>query len=600
MAEDVKILMLKGDKGDAGVSGDYSTIDNKPSINGVELDGNKSLDALDIASRTALSAEIASRSEGDNALQVEIDVLESKTSSLGTRMTTAETDINVLDARMDTFASLPAGSTSGNAELVDIRVGADGTTYPTAGDAVRGQVTDLKSDLNKLILFDDYQTTSGKFIKWADGTFGEYSPLKASSLIDVHLAKYVKIVNNEDTAQDQRGCAFYDKYKNFVSGVQYDRSGVYVITVPTDAWYFAFTISSTTDSFYIYNTNEYKNDEFFAVSYTRNSGKYIKWIDGKLGDYAPLSYTSKINIEGFAKIYLQLSDDSATDARGCAFYDKDHLFISGVQYNRSYNYLIAIPDNACYFACTLTNSSDVITVYAKSNSEKAVTASEYNPCKYFGESISVFNNGLCIGDSLTKGVFNQNVDPSADTYMEIQKYSYPTILSKMIGVPLTNMGNSGITTKDWYLLHQSDDLSGYDFAIINLGVNDTTEKGTTVAESGQYLGYIISKLQNENQKIKIFIANILPNYYSTNEEWYAQINETRETAVSNYSNCYLVDLTEFSACKANTPYSQGHLTAIGYAKEASELKSYISYIIDSNLSAFMDVQFSNTDYGYNS
>ena len=55
---------------------------------------------------------------------------------------------NLLSARMDTFTQLPSGSTSGDAELIDIRVGADGVTYPTAGDAVRGQVSDLKSDLS--------------------------------------------------------------------------------------------------------------------------------------------------------------------------------------------------------------------------------------------------------------------------------------------------------------------------------------------------------------------------------------------------------------------------------------------------------------------
>ena len=66
---------------------------------------------------------------------------------LTTRMSAIETEQAVQDARMDTFTSLPEGSTSGNAELADIRVGADGTTYDTAGNAVRGQISGLKSDL---------------------------------------------------------------------------------------------------------------------------------------------------------------------------------------------------------------------------------------------------------------------------------------------------------------------------------------------------------------------------------------------------------------------------------------------------------------------
>ena len=59
-----------------------------------------------------------------------------------------ENDVNVLDSRMNEFTSLPQGSTSGDAELADIRVGANGNTYPNAGDAVRAQYSELKQDID--------------------------------------------------------------------------------------------------------------------------------------------------------------------------------------------------------------------------------------------------------------------------------------------------------------------------------------------------------------------------------------------------------------------------------------------------------------------
>lgn len=70
--------------------------------------------------------------------------------------------INVLNARMNTFASLPSGSTAGNAELLDIRVKADSTTATSAGNAVREQFNELKGDLGNNITFNRNQIVYGK------------------------------------------------------------------------------------------------------------------------------------------------------------------------------------------------------------------------------------------------------------------------------------------------------------------------------------------------------------------------------------------------------------------------------------------------------
>lgn len=72
----------------------------------------------------------------------------------------------VLEKRMDGFASLPDGSTSGDAELKDIRVSFDGKTYNTAGDAVRGQA---KGNFDSIELLKTGKVKHTLDLQWEQG-----------------------------------------------------------------------------------------------------------------------------------------------------------------------------------------------------------------------------------------------------------------------------------------------------------------------------------------------------------------------------------------------------------------------------------------------
>lgn len=129
------------------------------------------------ARQNAIAAEAATRAAADTTLQ----------NNINAEASTRATQDAVLSARMDTFASLPDGSTAGNAELLDIRVGANGITYPSAGDAVRSQVSDLKSTLENAIKSKATETLSaitGIYVQRTSGSINSNANYSAAAVND--------------------------------------------------------------------------------------------------------------------------------------------------------------------------------------------------------------------------------------------------------------------------------------------------------------------------------------------------------------------------------------------------------------------------------
>ena len=61
-----------------------------------------------------------------------------------------ETDLKVLSESMNQFTSLPQGSTTGDAELIDGRAGVDGVTYANIGTAIRTQIKNANQSIDRI------------------------------------------------------------------------------------------------------------------------------------------------------------------------------------------------------------------------------------------------------------------------------------------------------------------------------------------------------------------------------------------------------------------------------------------------------------------
>ena len=130
-------------------------------------------------------------------------------------------EIDVERKRIDNFNTLQEGSTTGDAELTDIRIGHDGVTYLNAGTAVREQIRQVASkfeqSINQLHLDN---LTNGHILNHVTGVIEPSNGWVTTDFIEVQNGEYVFVHKSSGRYIYGSMCIWsaYDKNKTYITG----------------------------------------------------------------------------------------------------------------------------------------------------------------------------------------------------------------------------------------------------------------------------------------------------------------------------------------------------------------------------------------------
>lgn len=211
-------------------------------LDGLESDVDARIDALE--ARIPNVDENLDSSSGNpianSAVALRFDNIESDLTSTNQNLATQA-------SRIDSIIALPDGSTTADAELVDIRISDDGITYSSAGDAVRGQVHYLSDAITTNMMSGDIRYLAnirGSYIK-ANGTITTSNAYRLSDYVEIpEHANKIKIGNyfkvNATAYHLTPACVYFDSEKNLIRGFSNDVDDYAIDAIPDNAKFVRF------------------------------------------------------------------------------------------------------------------------------------------------------------------------------------------------------------------------------------------------------------------------------------------------------------------------------------------------------------------------
>jgi len=649
--DNVRVIMVKGEKGEQGDLNHNDIVDNLTSTAPDKVLSAKQGKVLKEMIDTSINTEINARQSSDTTLQNNIN---NEALSRTSEDADLQEQINVANARIDNIASLPEGSTTGDAELEDIRVGQDGITYNSAGEAVRTQFTKVYNNINfsnnglmtfnKSLFVAGHLNTDGSLTtagnnkrRCASNTIFSFDyQIGINIATGFRIGLYYYADDNDSTVTHYETNLTGNKeilkntrFKIEIYRVTEDFSEIADVDTFVNAA--PFTNASNKE---VLNARNSDTQRYFTLQDAINNqikglfnessnyvtrkrtinlfNKYTAIIGYYLTDYDGVQANSSFAYSDFIPCLAGDTLIASNNLSRC-YYDSNKRFIEYRPYDNTNK---VCPTNTAYarFSIPLADiNSYVIYKSTGAGDTDVKTGIPYYEYSIIGdtnnfenETYKIFKKVCCVGDSLTAGYV---LNSDGETAMVNEEYSWPHFMGTASGNTYYNCGSSGANTKTW--LERQNGLAkaqayGHVQAyIIGLGYNDgldgeayhldlgiPSDIGTNNATFYGCMSKIVRELKTISPDAFIFMQTIP----STNTSRYSGYNQAIRYICNLYANDYdthLLDLYEYISLYTTSLLSKdshyGHFTAVGYQVCSKNLQYIWSKYLNANSEDFRDL-----------
>lgn len=534
-----------------------------------------------------------------------------------------------VEARLDNLiGNVTEGSTTLDAEVIDIRTGIDNVNYPSAGSSLRNQIGQLKGEyalplMNARIDVDTSAKTvtisaintskmvviQGRILRrmWSANTFEnivfDYSA-KNGSIYNMVLNCDTNEIRFTSTQDYQYNRSAYN-HNDIILGTFYVLNGslVNVFFAPEKSFYIDGSI---------YTANKYPkyvlNVVNISFKYSRSTKALIIQPVGT--GYIYFSDGSFITLTSNIRIDMSTYTSNSGSTRYLIYNDGEFKFVSSgwlLPYNECVIMGVYLNTDGAIVDAKLTNAIHALECVKNCtyvDGENVVSNMTYvNILDILNKStINVFKKVCCIGDSLTSGHMQ---NPDGETVPINKDYAYPAYMEKLTRNTWHNCGISGANVLTWQSYggwSQVENCGKCQLYVIGLMLNDASdsERGIPVGVIGDIhttaqtyyagLSKIIDNLININPDAHIFVMNPP----KTADIYKPYINAVRVVTSSYNSNkvhCIELDPELYTNASFINGELGGHWTATGYEQMAEILAYSFSQYINKNVTKFHDVAF---------